>query len=142
MDVSVMEKCLVFCQELVMSNHKFSFNISIGKDNFNFDNKELVSSSWKKKKSPSQVRREAKRRETRKITQEATEKVSAKSLSDNLDYKCPQCELSFKTEKGLNIHIGKAHKKEELPTPEKERGASAHEDLSLTLTPPKECREE
>ena len=129
-----MEKCLAFCQDLVISNHKFSFNFN--------ENKEQVNSSWKKKKSPSQVRREAKRRETRKTTQEATEKVSAKSLSDNLDYKCPQCEISFKTEKGLNIHIGKAHKKEELPTPEKERGASAHEDLSLTLTPPKECREE
>jgi hypothetical protein len=64
------------------------------------------------------------------------------SVSDNLDYKCPQCELSFKTEKRLNINIGKAHKKEELPTPEKERGASAQEDLALTLSPPKECREE
>ena len=49
MGVSVMEKCLDFCQELIMSNHKFSFNFSIGKDNFNFENKELVNSSLKKK---------------------------------------------------------------------------------------------
>ena len=58
-----MEKCLAFCQGLVQSNNKFSFNFSCGKDNFNFDNKELVNSSWKKKKSPSQLRRQKKRRE-------------------------------------------------------------------------------
>ena len=65
MDVLVMEKCLDFCQGLVQSNHKFSFNFSCGKDTFNFDNKELAHSSWKKKKSPSQLRREKMRRETR-----------------------------------------------------------------------------
>ena len=102
MGVFVLEKCLDFCQELVMSNHKFSFNFSIGKDNFNLENSELVNSSWKKMKSPSQFRREAKRRET---TQEVTEKVSAKSLYDNHNFKCDLCGLSFITEKGLNIYM-------------------------------------
>ena len=63
-------------------------------------------------------------------------------MSDNLNIKCPQCELSFKTEKRLNIHIGKAHIKQELLTPEKDRVVSAQDDLSLTLTPPNVCREE
>ena len=63
-------------------------------------------------------------------------------MLDNLNYKCTQCEGNFKSEKGLNIHIGKAHKKEELITPEKGRGNSAQEELSLTLTPTKECRKE
>ena len=60
-----MDKCLAFCQALAKSNHKFSLNLTIDKDNFNFNNKELATSSWqmKKKKSPSQLRREAKRRE-------------------------------------------------------------------------------
>ena len=56
-----MDKCLAFCQTLAMSNQKFTFSLSLGKDNFNFSNKELVESSWKmKKKSPSQQRREEK----------------------------------------------------------------------------------
>ena len=67
MNDSLMEKCLAFCQGLVQSNNKFSFNFSCGKDNFNFDNKELANSSWKKKKSPSQLRRQKKRRESSKL---------------------------------------------------------------------------
>ena len=63
-------------------------------------------------------------------------------MPDNLNYKCTQCEGNFKSEKGLNIHISQAHKKEELITPEKERGTSAQEELSLALTPTKECRKE
>ena len=41
------------------------------------------------------------------------------------------CETNFKSEKGLNIHIGKARKKEELLTPEKERGSSEMEECTL-----------
>ena len=64
METSV-DKCLAFCQSLAMSGQKFSFTLSIGKDNFSFSNKELGSSSCvkKKKKSPSQVRREQRRKE-------------------------------------------------------------------------------
>ena len=143
MNDSLMEKCLAFCQGLVQSNNKFSFNFSCGKDNFNFDNKELANCSWKKKKkSPSQLRREKKRREASKVTQEDTEKVPVQVTSDNLHFKCTQCDSNFKSEKGLNIHIGKAHKKEELPTPEKERRSSELEELSLNLTPSRERREE
>ena len=82
------------------------------------------------------------RRETRMMNQEVTEKLPDKVISDTLKFKCTQCETSFKSEKGLNIHIGKAHKKEELPTPEKERGYSAEGERSLNLTPTWECREE
>ena len=53
-----------FCQALTSSNHKFSLSLSIGQDNFNFCNKDLVKIPVfkKKKKSPSQMRREAKRK--------------------------------------------------------------------------------
>ena len=57
MEASV-DKCLAFCQSLVMSGKKFSFTLSIGVDTFCFNNKELDSSSFVKKKSPSQIRRE------------------------------------------------------------------------------------
>ena len=100
MDIPVLEKCLAFCQGLVQSNQKFSFNFSCGKDNFNFDNKELVNSSWKKMKSPSQFRREKKRRETRLMNTKDTEKVPAKVSSDTLNFKCTQCEANLKSVKG------------------------------------------
>ena len=51
------------------------------------------------------------KRETRMMNQEVTEKVPAKVISETLKFKCTQCETSFKSEKGLNIHIGKAYKK-------------------------------
>ena len=41
MDVLVLEKCLAFCYVLVEINAEFSFNTSMGKDAFNFHNKEL-----------------------------------------------------------------------------------------------------
>ena len=78
-------KCLAFCQALVSSNQKFTFTLSIGKETFNFDNKELVASSCvhkKKKKSPSQIRREEKRREARKL--KIAEKVADVSPSATL----------------------------------------------------------
>ena len=64
MESGIAEKCLAFCQALTSSNHKFSLSLSIGQDNFNFCNKDLMKIPVfkKKKKSPSQMRREAKRK--------------------------------------------------------------------------------
>ena len=75
---AAVDKCLAFCQALAMSNQRFSLNLTIGKDNFTFENKKLATSSWqkKKKKSPSQLRREAKRREER-------EKIAAEEVTDS-----------------------------------------------------------
>merc|ERR1712114_83897 len=66
MDKDVIEKCLAFCQALSSSNQLFSFNLKIGSDSFNFDMKELAKSSCVKKKSPSQLRREKRKRDERK----------------------------------------------------------------------------
>ena len=66
MNTTVVEKCLAFCQALINSHHKFTLNLSVGEDTFVFNNKELEQSSCKKKeKSPSQIRRETRRREAR-----------------------------------------------------------------------------
>ena len=72
----------------------------------------------KKKKSPSQVRREQRRKEERSLKKaaEATEKVAEAS-----EFQCSQCDSSFKTEEDLNAHIGEVHTAPVLPTPEKER---------------------
>ena len=48
----------------------------------------------------------------------------------------------FKTEKGLNIHIGRLHKDLNPSTPEKERIDSNVEEPTLTLTPTMETRDE
>ena len=93
---ATVDKCLAFCQALVSSNQKFTFTLSIGKETFKFDNKELVASSCGKtlkKKSPSQIRREDRRREARKskITEEAVEDpavVEDKSFAFSKKKKC------------------------------------------------------
>ena len=139
MDNTVVDKCLAFCQALAASNHKFEFNISMGKDDFKFNNKELTKSSWvKKQKSPSQQRREARRRDARKHIQldEDTEEVT--EISSETVFKCDHCDITCKSAKGLKIHIGKVHKA--LKTPEKERSDIFF--TSLQLTPDREERQE
>ena len=111
---ATVDKCLAFCQALVSSNQKFTFTLSIGKETFKFDNKELVASSCGKtlkRKSPSQIRREDRRREARKskITEEvvkdpavtapktpkAAEKTAVpKQNSSVLAFDCEQCKYS------------------------------------------------
>jgi hypothetical protein len=83
MEATTVDKCLAVCQALAMSNKEFTFSLSVGKDNFNFKNKELVKSFCvKKKKSPSQMRREENRREKkREKAREDTEKVPEKVIS-------------------------------------------------------------
>ena len=74
-----MDKCLAFCQALAMSNQRFSLNLTLGKDNFTLEHKELATSFWQKnkKKSPSQLRREAKQREEH-------EKIAAEEVTNSL----------------------------------------------------------
>ena len=123
-----------------MSGQKFSFTLSIGKDNFSFTNKELGSSSCMKKKSPSQIRRELRRREERSLKKaaEPTEKVAEASESESgpkvntVDFQCSQCVSSFNAEEDLNAHIGEVHSDPVLPTPEKERAQDQVAELLLT----------
>ena len=134
MDASV-DKCLAFCQSLAMSGQKFSFTLSIGKDNFSFTNKELGPSSCMKKKSPSQIRRELRRKEERSLKKaaEPAEKVVEASESDStVGFQCSQCDLSFKAGEDLNAHIGEVHSAPVLPTPEKERAPDQVTELLLT----------
>ena len=134
METSV-DKCLAFCQSLAMSGQKFSFTLSIGKDNFSFTNKELGPSSCLKKKSPSQIRRELRRKEERSLKKaaEPAEKVVEASESDStVGFQCSQCDLSFKAGEDLNAHIGEVHSAPVLPTPEKERAPDQAAELLLT----------
>ena len=139
METSI-DKCLAFCQTLAMSGQKFTFTLSFGKDSFSFNNKELASSSCaKKKKSPSQIRREKRRREERTVkiaAAKSTEKVAevngAEETVNTFDFQCSQCDLHFKAEEELKIHMKDEHTIPNLSTPEKERLPDQTGDLKLT----------
>ena len=53
-------------------------------------------------------------------------------MAESLDFKCNDCDQVFKTERGLNIHIGSLHKDLILSTPEKERINSNVAETTLT----------
>ena len=132
------DKCLAFCQALVSSNQKFTFTLSIGKETFKFDNKELAASSCvkKKKKSPSQIWRKDRRREARKVkiteevvevpplanSPEAAEKTAVTAApqqkSTTLSLQCEQCDYKSTSEKGLKQHARMKHRISELAADE------------------------
>ena len=64
----------------------------------------------KKKPSPSTLRRNLQRKEQfLKQKSETSSDKEATSLAE-ATFQCEHCESSFKTENGLKIHVGKAHK--------------------------------
>ena len=93
-------------------------SLSLGKDKFNFSNKELVESSWKmKKKSPSQQRREEKRKlERSKI--KVAEKVAESDIGDGNEKVCKEVsgketETSLNAEKSPDVKTAEeSHTKE------------------------------
>ena len=124
-DSTLATKCMDFCNALASQGLAFSFTLSVGPDfSFSLDARErkqaakVLTAEVKKKLSPSQVRRNARRRqEFLKRKAETTGKeqvVEAKTL------KCDQCDKQFKSESGLKIHMGKSHKNVNT-TPERMR---------------------
>ena len=88
-----------------------------------------VSTPQKKKKTPSTLRRDARRREEllrKKLNAPTAEKA----------FMCDHCENTFKSENGLKIHIGKSHKKvDSTPaTPERLR-QQTNSSVSLSASP-------
>ena len=99
MNPDIIEKCLALSQTLVNSNRHFIFNLSIGKDIFNFESKELTKCSCaQKKKSPSQQRREQRRREERKL--DKSREVSGKETGQSPPsvFSCDECDMSFESD--------------------------------------------
>ena len=157
-----MDKCLAFCQALTQSDHKFTLNLSIGKDKLFFSNKELTSSCKMKKKSPSQLRREERRKRERqsKVAEEVTdaskEKVTEKvaetdATAEEADVStapaCDQCEYKATSERGLSQHTRMKHRGLKQPsasvlsTPESLRG-EIKPDCFRSSPPPHIAREE
>ena len=153
---SAVEKCLAFCQALIKSDQKFTLNLSIGNDKIFFSNKELASSWKKKKKSPSQLRREENRKRNRqnKAAEEvadngadeaSAEKVEINSTAEKAEVlaimSCKECGYKATTEKGLKQHERMKHKKLPQPTtsllstPEATRRQTMPGDLNSSPLP-------
>ena len=116
-DTAMLNKCLDFCQALVSQGQKFSFSLTTG-STFSFSLDTMKKSTIlkpmkvnnqqemlvKKKLSPSQVRRNMKRKE---------DFLKRKSVGELLTLKCYQCEKLFTSETDLKIHIDNAHMEED-----------------------------
>ena len=128
-NAALLSQCLEFCQTLSSKSLTFSFALALG-NNFSFHvdttgKGALTSKAKKKKKTPSALRRNARRRTEflkKKLdasTSDAlqSEHVSLEEAVEKVNvvvekaFKCDQCEYSFKSENGLKIHAGKSHKK-------------------------------
>ena len=126
-NAALLSQCLDFCQTLSSKSLTFSFALSLGNSfSFRLDTSgrgALSSEAKKKKKTPSALRRNARRRaefvknKLEDSTSDAlqSEHVSVEEAVEKVvvekAFKCDQCENSFKSENGLKIHAGKSHKK-------------------------------
>ena len=89
-------QCLEICQTLAGKSLPFTFSVDSR-------GKEVLANPKKKKKTPSALRRDA-RRSGEFLNKKPNAPTAEKTL------KCDQCDGTFKSENGLKIHIGKAHK--------------------------------
>ena len=143
-------QCMAFCQALASKGQTFSFALNVGSSfTFSLDTRGNVSSTLsKKRKSPSTQRRNARRRaeflakkrgplpEIESSPVKITPEKEAEHGNEEHDFKCGQCDKMFKSENGLNIHIGKTHKKvdSDLATPEHPR-QKPRISVSLSASP-------
>ena len=139
-DAKLASQCLEICQTLAGKSLPFAFCINIGSNfSFSVDTRgkevEVLANSKRKKKTPSTLRRDARRREdflNKKLNAPTAEKT----------FKCDQCDGTFKSENGLKIHIGKAHKTPQPKESLRHSGeGSASLSASLTLDTTREEKE-
>ena len=135
---SLATQCLDFCQALARQGKDFKLSITIGSTfTFSLDTKEgkaTLPTRIQKRKSPSTLKRNAKRREdflAKKSTSESSVVTALESNQKECEaFQCDQCNSSFKTVNGLKIHKGKSHKK--ASSPEKLREAFSQPSLNVS----------
>ena len=111
-------KCLDICQALTNQGRSFNFTVNIESSfSFSLDTRAnpILPDVVKKKLSPSALRRNLRRREEflKRKSEAATKSdthLEAEKSSQVENFQCNQCDQCFRTENGLNIHIGKTHK--------------------------------
>ena len=117
-DSSLATQCLDFCQALARQGKDFKLSITIGSTfTFSLDTKEgktTLPTRIQKRKSPSTLKRNAKRREEFLVKKSTSASSVLTGLESNQKqcetFQCDQCNSSFKTVNGLKIHKGKSHK--------------------------------
>ena len=137
-------KYLELCQVLVQKRQAFSFTLKTSPFSITLDTKEkaapLESRKVKKKLSLSALKRNQNRKEAflkkKSDSNESDEQHLEETPKDDEEntFKCNQCENSFNSDKGLKIHIGKAHKEIE------KLRSSSTEEKPLTVSPEKGTR--
>ena len=142
-DSSLTNKCLDLCHALAGQGKVFKFSLTIGSTfSFSLDSREGKETlPARKKKSPSTLKRNAKRREDFLKKKSTSESASATGLESNQkpmmqrqSFQCDACDFQSKSENGLKIHKGKSHK--EVPSPEKLR--KPFTQTSLPVSPIKD----
>ena len=135
---SMASKCLAFCQTLVSQGQVFNFSLSIGSDfTFSLDTRSKASGSqWKKKPSPSTIRRNAKRRAEfmAKKQQMPPSRISndGEAVQTSTVFPCDQCDYLSASEKGLKQHVRLKHKKAEA-TPASPDALRSSDESSRSL---------
>ena len=133
-DSSLATQCLDFCQALARQGKDFKLSITIGSTfTFSLDTKEgkaTLPTRMQKRKSPSTLKRNAKRREEF-LASESSVLTGFESNQNQCEaFQCDQCNSSFKTVNGLKIHKGKSHK--EAFSPEKLRKSFSQPPLTVS----------
>ena len=138
---SLATQCLEFCQALERQGKDFKLSITIGSTfTFSLDSrvsKATLPKKVKQRKSPSTLKRNAKRREeflAKKSTPNSSVATGLESYQKpkkhSEGFQCDQCDANFTTVKGLKIHKGKSHK--EATPQEKLRESSSQPPLSVS----------
>ena len=134
-----LSKCLDFCQALASKGQHFNLNLTLGTAiTISLETREnqpsrLMEKMEKKKKSPSTLKRNLKRKEEfqkKKCSENTKESSEKEAPPQKKSFDCDQCDQIFSSEKGLKIHIGKTHKVEIL--------RENHQATSLKASPSKE----
>ena len=125
---ALVSQCQDFCQTLASKSPTFTFTLILGYSfSFPLDTggkEALTLQEKKKKKTPSTLRRDARRRseflkkklevstgDASSQSESVSEEEAIKEVVEKEVFKCEQCENIFKSENGLKIYVGKAHKK-------------------------------
>ena len=118
----LLTKCLEFSQALEQKGQVFNLKVSVG--TFSLDTRGATPKvlERKKKLSPSQARRNQKRRENflkKKAAspEDTPSPASEKKQEEGETHECDVCDKVFKSEKGLKTHKAITHKKEVLRSP-------------------------
>ena len=145
---SLASKCMDFCQALASKGQEFHFSLAMGPSfTFSLDTrgKATMGSEGKKKKSPSTMRRNARRREEflSKKRQTSSPVDSTIEQATASLFPCDHCDYKNVSEKGLRQHKRMKHGKPQLdtqlqssslPTPEVFRKPTSYSD-ALAVSP-------